>query len=136
MILAQAIQSSPAQSQVTNFSPPIEIAAWMACLGFFLWICMLVFKAIKIMRGKPAHPPNESLGQSFESMDHRVTILEDWRNDLTNKLERDKMEVLQAGEERASRIHAHIEADRREMDKRLDSLPDRVIATLKNTGAI
>jgi septation ring formation regulator EzrA len=81
-------------------------------------------------------PPNPQLGQSIEDLNRRVQEIEDWRKKFVDKLERDKGEILEAGEQRATRIHEHIENDRRELDGKIDALPDRVITILKNTGAL
>ena len=42
---------------------------------------------------------------------------------------------LQASEDRKT-IYKHIDEVRRELSQKIDDMPDRVIATLKNTGAI
>lgn len=95
-----------------------------------------LLELVRRARGKEQHPPNGELNTNLKQLNIRVRQLEDWRNELARKLEEDKQVVLQAGEERAVRIHEHIERDRQHIDDRLDSMPDRIIATLKNTGAI
>ena len=66
---------------------------------------------------------------------------------VVEKLERDKAEIIGAGEARAERIHLHIETDRqaldekvenhrRELSEKIDGIPGQVIAILKNTRAI
>ena len=120
----------------SQFAAPEQIAAWLASAAFFIWFCLLVKKAVMELRGNEAHPPNPQLGQSIKEINRRVESLERWREQLITKLEADKMEVIQAGEQRASRIHEHIEKDRVEMERKIETLPERIFAMLKNTGAI
>jgi septation ring formation regulator EzrA len=119
-----------------DYTPPVGFAAWIACAAFALWFLLLTDKAIRRVRGNEPHPPNPQLGQSIEDLNRRVQEIEDWRKKFVDKLERDKGEILEAGEQRATRIHEHIENDRRELDGKIDALPDRVITILKNTGAL
>ena len=120
----------------TDFTAPDHIAAWLACAAFLIWFLLLVKKGVMELRGDAAHPPNPQLGQSIKEMTRRVESLERWREQLVTKLEADKVEVINAGEHRASRLHEHIEKDRVEMERKIESLPERIIAILKNTGAI
>ena len=79
---------------------------------------------------------NAEIQRDLKSMNHRLKSLEDWRSDLTAKMDENKTEILAAGEERAVRIYDHVDSVRRELDAKIDAIPERVIATLKNTGAI
>lgn len=74
--------------------------------------------------------------QRHQDHDRRIRTLEDWRDSFHTKLEADKLEIIAAGEERSDKIRDHVERVRRELDDKIDGVPDRVIATLKNTGAI
>jgi len=74
--------------------------------------------------------------QRYSDHARRIQELEDWRRDLIKKLDADKAEMMRAGEERASRIHEHIEKNRGETDRKIEALPNNIIAMLKNTGAI
>ncbi len=38
---------------MTSFTPPVEIASWLACVAFMLWIFNLASKAWFTLRGKP-----------------------------------------------------------------------------------
>lgn len=95
-------------AEVTNFSPPSEIAVWLACAGFAIWIFLLVDKLVLRLRGKSQEPPNGELKQSIKMLASRMKVLEDWRTDLTRKLEADKNEILIAGEHRAEKLHERI----------------------------
>jgi hypothetical protein len=126
-----------AETFATNVNWTLIFTGLMAICTFLMWMDSRKNKNVRIdgeISGAP--PTNSILARDMKSLGHRVKALEDWRGQLISKLEEDKTEMLQAGEDRASRIHAHIEADRRTMDQRIDALPDRVIATLRNTGAI
>ena len=120
----------------TDFTAPAHIAGWLACAAFLIWFLLLVKRGVTELRGEAAHPPNPQLGQSIKEINRRVESLERWREQLVTKLEADKVEVINAGEHRASRLHEHIEKDRMEMERKIESLPERLIAILKNTGAI
>ena len=114
-----------------------------AALG---WGCVilatLAFGANQILelvnraRGKAPHPPNAQLQEALAAVAERVLALENWKEELITKLDQDKTAVIKAGEDRASKIHEHIEADRRDMEKKIDRLPESIISILRNTGAI
>jgi len=53
-------------------------------------------------------PGGDVLARDMKSLNHRVSALENWRGELMNKLEDDKMEILRAGEERGEKIHQRI----------------------------
>jgi len=85
--------------------------------------------------------------ERHQEHERRLRGLEEWRTALTEKLERDKAEIISAGAERAERLHQQMAADRQALDERveqhrrelgdkLDGLPGRVIAILKATRAI
>lgn len=95
-------------AEVTNFSPPMEIAAWLACAAFAIWFLLLVDKGIARMRGASPEPPNGELKQSIKQLNARMKVLEDWRSQLTAKMEDDKNIILAAGEHRGEKIHERI----------------------------
>ncbi|MCX6896316.1 MAG: hypothetical protein NTZ16_12625 [Verrucomicrobia bacterium] len=74
--------------------------------------------------------------QRYNDHERRILALEKAKGELFGKLESDKQEILDAGEMRGDKITEHVEAVRRELDEKIDNIPDRVITTLKNTGAI
>lgn len=110
------------------------------------WVCVItasaafgfnqVLELANRARGKAPHPPNAQLEVTLEAVAQRVAALEEWKDELIAKLDHDKTAVIQAGEQRASRIHEHIEKDRTEMERKIGELPDRIISILRNTGAI
>jgi hypothetical protein len=91
---------------------------------------------VNLARGKAPHPPNAQLEAAVQAVAERVRALEDWKESLMAKLDADKMDVLNAGENRASGLHKHIEDDRKEVDRKIDNLPERIINILKQTGAL
>ena len=120
----------------TDFTAPEHIAGWLACAAFLIWFLLLVKRGVTELRGEAAHPPNPQLGQSIKEINRRVEALEKWKEQLMTKLEEDKVEVINAGEMRASRIHEHIEKDRVEMLRIVQSQPEQIFAMLRNSGAI
>lgn len=85
-----------------------------------------VLDLVARMRGDSPEPPNAQIQQSVKQLNARVKVLEEWRERIIAKLESDKMEMLEAGENRASRIHEHIESDRRERDAKIEALRKEV----------
>ena len=76
------------------------------------------------------------LTRDIKAINHRVVALESWRSQLMSKLDADKLEMLEAGEDRARRISANVDDVRRELDAKIREIPTSVIAILKDTGAI
>ena len=95
-------------AEVTNFSPPMEIGIWLACACFTVWFLLLVDKGIARMRGASPEPPTGELKQSIKQLNARMKVLEDWRGQLTAKMEADKNQILAAGEHRGEKIHERI----------------------------
>ncbi len=74
--------------------------------------------------------------QRHHDHERRILELEARSNELIEKLETDKQEILDAGEKRGNELRAEINDTRRELDRKIEQMPDRLITTLKNTGAI
>ncbi|MDE2102217.1 MAG: hypothetical protein KGL39_33535, partial [Patescibacteria group bacterium] len=123
-------------AEVTNFSPPLEIVAFLACAAFALWFFLLVVRVVRLVRGDDPQPPNPQLGRDVKDLRRRVEVLEAWRQELINKLDADKLEILRQGSERAAKIYAHIEEVRRELAENQNNLPERIVALLRNAGSI
>lgn len=127
MILSEAL---PAPDSYAAIGWVVVILA--SCAFGFNQVLELVNRA----RGKAPHPPNSQLEMSIGEIDRRVTVLEEWKDKLAIKMDADKTEILQAGQEREARILLQINTDRGLTDGKIDRLPERIIAILKNTGAI
>ena len=110
------------------------------------WLCVILatlafgvnqlLELVARARGKAPHPPNAQLSAAQEALETRVAALEQWKDELISKMDADKTAVILAGEQRASRIHEHIEKDRTAMEQKIENMPERIIAILRNTGAI
>lgn len=92
-----------------------------------------VLKLTDRFRGEPPQPANPQLGQSVNELDRRVTMLERWQREVAEKMEADKIEIMNAGEQRASRIHQHIEQDRTETTRKIDELKANVVRQFQDT---
>ncbi len=79
---------------------------------------------------------NAEMQRDLKAMNHRLVEVERWRNQLTAKMESDKQTILDAGSKRGREIFTHVDEVRKELSAKIDSMEGRVIATLKNTGAI
>lgn len=86
------------------------------------------------VQGTP--PGNAEIQRDLKAMNHRLVSLEQWRGQLLDKLDEDKTQVIEAGEERARRIYTHVEDVRKEIDGKITKLPNELVALLVNTGAI
>lgn len=154
LILAQATDLPAVPAEALKWTLIVIASLFLlACAGIAL---MRSFRQEKltlqdeppIQVAKAAKRFNHDLAEQ-RHVDHerRLRDLEDWQRDLTKQLERDKAEIIDAGEQRASRLHQHIEADRvamdakveanrRELSEKIDGIPAQVITILKNTNAI
>ena len=72
----------------------------------------------------------------FNDHERRILNLEKARDEFLPKLESFRNELNLANESRATRIHAHIEEDRKAIDLKFDGIFDRILATLKNMGKL
>lgn len=70
--------------------------------------------------------------QNLKQLEHRVRALEDWRAQLIKKLDDDKTDLMTAGEERARRIYRHVDEVRSELSGKIEGMPGRIIADLRN----
>lgn len=86
------------------------------------------------VRGSPQS--NAEMQRDLKAMNHRLVSLEQWRGQLLDKLDEDKSQVIEAGEERARRIYTHVEDVRKEIDSKITRLPNELVALLRNTGAL
>jgi hypothetical protein len=93
---------------VENFPLPAEYAGWIACAAFTLWLILLAKKAVREFRGDEPQPPNIQLGLTMKDLKRRIETLERWKEELLQKLDDDKSEILAAGEERGGKIHDRI----------------------------
>jgi len=81
---------------------------------------------------RDAPPDNGELNQNLKQLDHRVHSLENWREQLIKKLDDDKTDLMAAGEDRARRIYRHVDEVRSELSGKIEGMPSRIIADLRN----
>jgi len=113
----------------------MEIASWLACLGFLLWIGHSIDRAIARMRGQPPHPPNSQLESDQRDLKRRVKLLEDRMDSLFTKLDQDKNEILVAGQNRETYLGGKIGEINDRVDgvqTRLGEIPGEFMAMLVN----
>lgn len=142
MMLAQSIEAVPSDFW-KNFC--IALIALIAVTGIIVGIYVGTRKPEPTrinddppveVRKAPKRFNWELAEQRHADHERRLVDLEQRSSDLLAKLDGDKQEILDAGHERGVELRAEINDVRRELDKKIDAVPDRVIATLKNTGAI
>lgn len=119
--------------------PPPAIGEWLSNLAWFMAFMVGAAGFVKLIRGKPASPPNEQLEKSHTNLAERVEKLEEWKETITAKMELDKQQILRSGSERGRTIFEKIEATRKELDGKVEKLsesveaiPERMIKMFKN----
>jgi len=118
-----------------SFAPPAAFAAWLACAAFTVWFLLLVDKAVQRLRGKAPQPPNNLLAAGQKDLDRRVTVLEEWKDGLIQKLDADKSELLAAGERREEKLSGEISEVAARVDglqAALTGIPGEIMALLAN----
>jgi hypothetical protein len=96
---------------------------------------------------KPGKPPAEQLENSQEALAERVSRLENAVLEIHREMKEDRESVTRAGSARAAGIYkkidevraelsANLDGVRREMAENQRSLPNEIVALLKNTNAI
>jgi hypothetical protein len=129
MILAETIAKD------VNWSLIASIV--MAIVSTLMWWDARKNKSVQISGQVTGTPPDNSiLARDMKSLNHRVRALENWRAQLISKLDDDKTEVLAAGEDRARRTYGHVDDVRKELAGKLDGMPSRIIADLRNAKGL
>jgi hypothetical protein len=132
MMLAQSIDALPADT-LKNF---LWAAAALMVVAYYAKQLFWGNKNPQPFAVEGTPPDNKEIARDLKAMNHRLVALEQWRGQLLSKLDADKGEVIEAGEERARRIYTHVEDVRKEIDSKITRLPNELVALLKNTGAI
>ena len=131
MLLAQ-IESVPADT-LKNF---LWCGAALLVIGYYAKQLFWSDKNPQPFSVEGAPLGNREIQRDLKAMNHRLIALEQWRGQLLSKMDNDKSEVIEAGEDRARRIYTHVEDVRKEIDNKITRLPNELVALLKNTGAI
>jgi hypothetical protein len=125
-----------------------EAIGWLV-VGFAA-LCVAakqIFGLVKDIRGKAPHPPNEQLGQSHMDLTRRVVRVEQSVDDLARAQKEDIENLREEGRVRGNDLYEKIDSVRQELkgdtiaqtrhiEDRIENMPERVIATLKNAGAL
>ncbi|MDR3457723.1 MAG: hypothetical protein P4N60_09780 [Verrucomicrobiae bacterium] len=122
-------------AEISNFSPPEQFAAWLACAAFSLWFLLLVDKVIQRLRGKSPQPPNSQLDSDQRDIKRRVTVLEEWKDGLMQKLDADKTEIMAAGQQREQNLRGEIKSvagELHDLQSTVANLPNEFMALLAN----
>jgi len=132
----------------------IIVVVWIACGAVAVYVLAKLYLAIQTLTGKsPAnvqqitpsplivseHEPfatrNElqAVKEDIEALDGDLKKL---RTEIVENGERRRLSIEAKVEESRAENHRHTENVRKELSEKIDTMPDRVIATLRNTGAI
>jgi hypothetical protein len=124
-----------------------EIPAWLVCFGALLWIYNEGSRAVKELRGKPGRPPNEELKTSHDNLVERVAKLETELSGIRGQMLKDYQNNQDQASTRSAGIYRKMDELRLELTRRIEevrkeladnqeTLPERLVSLLKNTGAI
>jgi len=122
-------------------APPASFLEW---LGSLRWLLDLITVAVVLwFQFKPRSEKREiSFTEEFareedlQELREDVDALENKLAELSTQQAADKLELMQAGEQRASRIHQRIEQIQAALHADMQNMPNQLIALLKNTGAL
>jgi hypothetical protein len=119
---------------------PTELNTFLSCVLVVIGLILAGIKLTEKLKGKKPKPPNEQLSESHAVLTQRVGKLE-----ATVEKNREAAEaqarVRSAGlyskmEEVRKQTSDHTESVRKELSEKIDAMPDRVVALLRNTGAL
>lgn len=117
-----------------------EFYTFLACGLTVVGIVLGVAKLFKEFKGKKPKPPNEQLDSSHKNLAQRVENLEE-RVEKNREAAEQQARVRSAGlyakmDEVRKQTMDHTEMVRRELSSKIDDMPDRIVALLRNTGAL
>lgn len=108
-----------------EYDPPKAFVFWTAGLAFAVWLINQCLTLWRKMQGPAAHPPNESLDQSHKALEARVKVTEAQIQEIWTTFRSENTKIRQEMNAAVDRI-----------EDKFEKLPERIIALLKNTGAI
>jgi hypothetical protein len=114
-----------AQSASAFSSIPATIAAWLACLFFTAALYNALSTAVRGMKDRPS--PAEVQANSDKTFATRQQI-----DELEERIE----DQRKASEVSRARLYHQIDEVRKELDTKIDGMPDRIIARLSNLGVL
>jgi hypothetical protein len=118
---------------------PAEIGVWLTVLAFLLVIVLTVKQILPARRQPPieaeflsredhaAHEKKDA--EEFNKLWVAINAVKDDNN-------RNKMEILQAGDDRARRIHERMDTVNAGVNQSMQEMPGRIITLLRDTGHI
>lgn len=109
-----------------NFAPPMEIAAWLACLTFCVWLFNGAAKAWFTLRGKPS--PSESAAAAA-SLSERIAKIENCIGSCKHEQDR-RLDALETGQ---SEMRELISVEIDKVFKRVNNVAD---ASAQMTGEL
>lgn len=77
-----------------NFAPPMEIAAWLACAGFMLWIFNQASRMWFTLRGKPSPAETQA---ATSSLSERIAKIENCIGSCKHEQDR-RLDALETGQ--------------------------------------
>ncbi len=115
--------------------PPAGVTEWLAALGWLLGIVVVI---MKVFVRKPSieaeFVTKRELEETRKEMSRQTHDVKRQYESLSSKFDRDKHEIMAAGEERAKALHERINELVNSTNDQMRDLPGNVIALLKNTG--
>ncbi|MEI6565318.1 MAG: hypothetical protein WCR20_01470 [Verrucomicrobiota bacterium] len=126
---------------------PVELAAWLGCLAFVVAAVNGVMRLVDRMKDKPS--PGEVRAEASDKFVQKAQC-EVLHRDFVARLQLLEAQRVSDGREASGQrarlydqikvtndqTREHIEAVRQELSDKIDQMPDRVIAMLRNFGAI
>jgi hypothetical protein len=88
------------------------------------------------VRKSPKRFNFELTEQRHGDHERRIAALEKNHAEFIEKLDGDKSDLIEAGEERARRIYRHVDAVRSELSNKIEGMPSRIIADLRNAKGL
>ena len=100
-----------------NFAPPMEIAAWLACLTFLVWLFNASAKAWFTLRGKPSPAETQA---ATSSLSERIAKIENCIGSCKHEQDR-RLDALELGQ---SEMRELISVEIDKVFKRVNNVAD------------
>jgi hypothetical protein len=108
-------------------STPVQFGAWMFSAACAIWFFNQARKAVDSFSEKPS--PAQTYATKSE-----VAGLRSELNEVRTQMQLDRQSILEAGEQRAIKIHDRINKLQTDGDEKLRHIPAEIISLLRNTG--
>jgi hypothetical protein len=116
--------------------PPVQIGSYLACTWFIFLVFNAGAKAWRNIRGPVPNPSNEVLGQSSAQLEQRIRSHEDRMNALSERMLKDKEQILASGSTRGRTIYDKIDSTEDQLRKEMSHLRDRMDPVIENLAHI